>query len=220
MQDTKSIIGFQLFTQLSRAFGAYYVWIFSPVLILLSVFLLKEKNLYFNTYRAFGLLFFYVSTTTLIGWYITDYEAIFNLYPSLENVLGRMPLLFCNIILLSLSLYILFRFSVLHASIHATKSLPKITDITETYKVEKKLAKAKKTEKYAQSKSKKLHQEEKKIAQESSQLEKQLEALRQEKEQLAKMKQPKQLKLEKQKNRKIEVTGKSSGGKIASLFGV
>lgn len=118
-----------------------------------------------------------------------------------------------------MSLYILFRFSVLHAGLHATKSLPKITDIKETYAAERKLAKAKKTQKLTKVQSAKISREEKKMQKESSALEKQLEELRKEKEQLAKMKQPKQLQLEKQKNRKVEVAGKSSGGKIASLFG-
>ncbi len=67
--------------------------------------------------------------------------------------------------------------------------------------------------------SKKVTAEEKKMAKESSQLEKQLAELKREKEALAKLKQPKQLQLEKQQNRKVEVAGKSSGGKISSLFG-
>lgn len=46
---------------------------------------------------------------------------------------------------------------------------------------------------------------------ESSELEKKLEELKREKEQIAKMKQPKQLQLEKQKDRKISVSGGNAG---------
>jgi len=187
--------------------------VFSPVLIALAIFLFKEKNLHFNSYRATGLLFFYVAVTTLIGWYDSSYVAIFNLYPYLENVLGRNPLLFSFIILFFASLYILFRYSVLHSALGATKALPTLTDIKESYTAEKKLSKAKMAEKSAKTQTKKMTIEEKKLARESSQLEKQMEALRKEKEQLAKMKQPKQLQLEKQKDRKVQV----SGG-ISSLF--
>ena len=211
--DTKSIVGFQLYTTLTKAFGQYYIWVFSPVLIALAIFLFKEKNLHFNSYRATGLLFFYVAVTTLIGWYDSSYVAIFNLYPYLENVLGRNPLLFSFIILFFASLYILFRYSVLHSALGATKALPTLTDIKESYTAEKKLSKAKMAEKSAKTQTKKMTIEEKKLARESSQLEKQMEALRKEKEQLAKMKQPKQLQLEKQKDRKVQV----SGG-ISSLF--
>jgi S-DNA-T family DNA segregation ATPase FtsK/SpoIIIE len=184
------------------------------VLIALSVFLFKEKNLHFNTYRATGLLFYYVSLTTLIGWYDTQYSAVFNLYPALENVLGRNPLLFSGIILFFASLFILFRYSVLHTALGATKALPSMADIKESYSAEKKLSHAKRVEKSTKSATKRMTAEEKKLAKESTELEKQLEELRREKESLAKMKQPKQLQLQKQVDRKVQV----SGG-IASLFG-
>lgn len=52
---------------------------------------------------------------------------------------------------------------------------------------------------------------EKKLEKEASELEKKLEELRREKEQLAKMKQPKQLELQKQTNRKVSVSDTGSG---------
>ncbi len=94
-----------------------------------------------------------------------------------------------------------------------------MSELKDSYSKDKKISKLKKESKYIHSKAKKLTAEEKKIQKESSAIEKQMEELRREKEQLAKMRQPKQLQLEKQKNRNIAVSGKSSGGKIASLFG-
>jgi hypothetical protein len=114
-------MGFYLFENLSKAFGAYYIWIFSPVLILLGLLLFKEKDLHFNSYRAFGLLFFYIAITTMIGWYDVEYQALFNIYPALENVLGRMPLLFTSFLLLFASIYILFRVSIIHVALSASQ---------------------------------------------------------------------------------------------------
>jgi len=174
------------------------------------VFLFKEKDLHFNSYRAFGLLFFYVSATTLVGWYDADYQALFNLYPELENVLGRMPLLFSALILLSASLYILFRYSVLSTALGATALVPTFAELKDNYSKDKKISKLKKDSKSVATKAKRLTAEEKKMQKEASTIEKQMEELRREKEALAKMKQPKQLQLEKQKNRKVAVSGKSS----------
>jgi hypothetical protein len=209
--DTQSILGYNLFKYLSKAFGEYYIWIFSPVLIAFSVFLFKEKDLHFNSYRAFGLLFFYVSATTLFGWYNTEYIAIFNLYPELEKVLGRMPLLFSALILLSASLYILFRYSVLSIALGATALVPSFAELKDSYSKDKKISKLKKESKSVATKARRLTAEEKKMQKESTTIEKQMEELRREKEQLAKMKQPKQLQLEKQKNRTVTVSGKSAG---------
>ncbi len=218
MGDTQSILGFYLFENLSKAFWEHYIWIFSPVLIALGLSLFKEKDLHFNSYRAFGLLFFYIAITTMIGWYTKSYEALFNLYPTLENVLGRMPLLFTSLLLLFASIFILFRVSIIHLALSMTGNLPSLADLKESYSAEKKLSKAKQLSKTTKTASKRMTAEEKRLAKEQGSIEKQMEELRREKEQLAKMKQPKQLQLEKQKNRKVEVEGKSAGWKISSLF--
>lgn len=218
MWDTQSILGFYLFENLSKAFWEYYVWVFSPVLIALWLSLFKEKDLHFNSYRAFWLLFFYIAVTTIIGWYKLEYTAIFNLYPTLENLLGRMPLLFTSILLLFASIYILFRVSIIHVVLSLSRGLPSLSDLKESYAAEKKLSKAKQMSKSTLSQSKRLTAEEKKIQKEASSIEKQMEELRREKEQLAKMKQPEQLRLEKQKERKVHVEWKSSWWKISSLF--
>jgi len=217
--DTKSIVGYSLFEYGTMFFWEYYKWILGPVSVALSIFLFKEKDLHFNSYRAFGLLFFLISVTSILGWYNADYSGIFNLYPNLELVLGRTPFIFSALILLITSLYILFRISVLHIALGATSALPTLSDIKENYSADRKLSHAKSAAKSAKTASKRMSAEEKKMQKESTALEKQLEELRQEKEQLAKMKQPKQLHLEKQKNRKVEVSGKSTGWKISSLFG-
>ena len=147
-----------------------------------------------------------------------EYTAIFNLYPQLVEVLGRNPLGLCFAILFFVSLFILFRFSVVQSALGAATILPSVSDIKESFAAEKQISKLKRESKSVKSQARKNSREEKNIQKESTHLEQQLEELRKEKEAIAKLKQPKQLQLEKQKNRKIEVSWKSSGGKIASLF--
>ncbi len=219
MGDTQSILGFYLFEYLTKAFWEYYIWVFSPILIALWLTLFKEKDLHFNYYRAFGLLFFYVAVVTIIWWFKTDYVALFNLYPTLVNVLGRVPLLFTGFLLFFASIYILFRVSIIHVALSMSNGLPTLADIKESYAAEKKLTKAKQMSSSNKTQTKKSLAEEKRLAKEANSIEKQMEELRREKEQLAKMKQPAQLQLEKQKDRKVPVSWASQWGKIASLFG-
>jgi len=105
-----------------------------------------------------------------------------------------------------------------HHALDTAKVLPTFNDLKESYASEKKLTKAQRETKWAQLKTKRLSAEEKKISKDSSSLERQLEELRKEKEQLARMRQPKQLQLEKQRDRKVSVAGGNSWGAISSLF--
>ena len=123
-----------------------------------------------------------------------------------------MTLIVCAIGLWFASLYILFRFSVVHATLKSTQVLPKFSDFKENFKAEKELSKVRREKAQIEKTGKTQNRVEKKLEKEASELEKKLEELRREKEQLAKMKQPKQLELQKQVNRKISVsdTGGSS----------
>ena len=212
--DSDSLVGQYISKYFSLAFGIYYIWLSAPVLIALWFFLFKEKNLHFTSYRAFGLLFFYISVTTLVGWYSQDYTAIFNLYPQLESILGRNPLGLSFLVLFFVSLYILFRFSVVQSALWATAILPSVSDIKESFAAEKQMSKLKREAKSVKTQAKRITKEEKKMEKESSELESKLEELRKEKEQIAKMKQPKQLK----KDTKVSVSSGKWWG-ISSLFG-
>ncbi len=215
--DTQSLVGSYIYTYATKAFWEYYIWVVSPVLIALSVFLFKEKNLHFTSYRAFGLLFFFVSITTLLGWYYTDYTAFFNLYPQLETVLGRNTSLFSFIVLFFTSLYILFRFSIVHSALSASKTLPSLSDMKHSYIADRRATKAKYNQASKTRKTKSLVREEQKMQKQWVDIEKKLEELRKEKQQLAKMKQPKQV----SQNKKIAVQTDNwkTNWWISSLFG-
>lgn len=218
--DTQSLIGFYTFDMLQKAFWEYYKWIVSPVLLLLGMKLFTEKTLHFNSYRAFGLLFYLISLTTLFWVFLFPYSAYFNLYEILVPILGRTTIVVCSLALWFASLYILFRFSVVHATLKSTQALPKFSDFKESFKAEKELSKVRREKAQIEKTGKTQNRVEKKLEKEASELEKKLEELRREKEQLAKMKQPKQLELQKQVNRKVSVSDTSTGTiwGIASLF--
>ncbi len=203
---------------LLQLFWEHYKFVFGPVAIALSVFLFKEKNLFFNGYRAFGLLFFLISFTTLLWGYLLrsnqdNYDAVFNLYPTLVTELWAEAVVLVFVLLLFASLYILFRFSVVHATIKATKMAPSLSELKDSFVQERKASSLKKESRNLKSQSRKIEKEAKQMDKESRDLEKQLEELKREKEQLAKMKQPKQIK--KTADKKVSVS-KTAG--IGSLF--
>ena len=65
----------------------------------------------FNSYRLIGLLIYFVSITTIIGYFVPTYFSFFNLYPNSEDIFGPMTTLLFFVLLLLLSLVILFKFS-------------------------------------------------------------------------------------------------------------
>ena len=203
---------------LLQLFGENYKFLFGPVAIVLSVFLFKEKGLHFNGYRAFWLMFFLISATTLLGGYTlrsdqSNYQAVFNLYPTLVTQLWAEAVVLVFVLLLFASLYILFRFSVLHATIKASKMAPSLSELKDSFVAERQASSLRKESRSLKSQSKRIEKEAKQMDKESRDLEKQLEELKREKEQLAKMKQPKQIK--KATDKKVSV---SKTGGIGSLF--
>ena len=92
-------------------FWEYYKWIYPPVLLWLSVFLLKERDIYFNFYRFIWLALYIISLTTIIWFFDIKYWASFNIYLSLEELLWRGATWFTFFIFLIWSFTILFRFN-------------------------------------------------------------------------------------------------------------
>ncbi len=199
LADTGSIFWAYLFQILATLFGDYYKYIFSPVLILLAIFLFKEKDLHFNIYRAFGLLFFFVSITTTIWFFITDYNASFNLYQSLEIILWRNTLFLSFFLLFIISLVILFRFSPTKFTKSVVSAAPKMRDLTNSIKKERS---------YATKNNIKIKKESK-IDLKKKEIEDMLLKLKEEKAMLAKSKRDKQLNLS-DAPKKIKVEKKRS----------
>lgn len=193
---------------LGKLFWEYYIWIFTPVMILMSFFLIKEKDLEFNMYRFFGLLIHFFSVCTLIGLFKYDYVAIFNVYLQIEPIVWKSAVWLIFFALFIISLMILFRFSPVGFTKKVASAAPAIWEFKQTLKKEKETLQSLKSNKTKTSWDK---QAEKKQAE----YEKMLAELQKEKEEIAKQKQKAaQLKIT-DAPKKIEVKQKS---KIWTLF--
>lgn len=182
--DKSSTIWYYIFQTLDVLFWEHYKYIFSPVVLLLSSFLIKDKNLEFNLYRLIWLLFFLVSVTTLIWFFYTEYPyaGYFNIYSIMERMLWREATGFSFSLLFLLSLTILFRFNPITFAQTLFSFAPKVSSIKNTFKSE-------------MWKSKIVSKKEEKINQKQKDLDDMMKKLQDEKRMLAKAKQPNQLNL-------------------------
>lgn len=195
-KDSK--IWIEIYKYLTMWFGVYYKWIFSPVLILSCIFIFKEKDLHFNLYRFFGLLFFYTSLTTIFWFFIPHYGAYFNLYHILTPLLWSKAVLFSSLLLFIWSLVILFRFSPVLFVKKVSVMAPSLSDIKNSMKIDKEIMQ-KQNEEFIKTKK------EIKVDEKKQELERMILDLKREKEALAKAKEEKQLTLDDApKNIKIE----------------
>ncbi len=192
---------------LDNLFWEYYKIIFPPVMILLSLFMIKEKDIDMDITRFIGLLMYFSSTTTII-WsiYWENYYAIFNLYPFLKDILWSIATILAFVIIFLTSLVILFKFSPINFLNRLFHAWWKISEIKETFiwdwikpiKDDIKKVKSKK--------------EEKEINRKKQEYEEMIQKLKEEKEALAKAKQPKQLNIEQaeKKHKKINIEKKQT----------
>ncbi len=184
--DTKATFGYYIYQTLDILFWEYYKLIFSPVLLLLSFFLIKDKDLEFNTYRLVWLLIYFSSITTLIWFLYTDYPytAYFNMYDTTANLLWRWATGFSFLLLFISSLVILFRFN----PIKFVQNI--IEKISESNSLKLKNKKTTNTKQNIQSEKKEV-----KILKKQRELDEMMQKLQEEKKQLSKAKQNKQLNL-------------------------
>lgn len=192
-------------------FWSYYDFILPPVLIMLGVFLAKEKDLEFNFYRFIGLLFYLFSLTTVIWFFDTRYVAAFNLYHVLVDMVWAWAILLIFSMLFVFSLMILFRFSPINFWKKVASVAPKVSELKETIKKEKAI---KSTKTAAQVKK------EEKTFSKQKQMEEEMEKLKREKEELlaekAKSKQKQQLNLS-DAPKKIAIE-KKAPSKLSGMF--
>lgn len=186
-----SLVWEYLANGLDYLFGKNYKIIFPPVMILLSLFMIKEKDIEMDLTRIVGLLMYFSSTTTII-WSIlwVNYYALFNLYPLLKDTLWAIATILAFIIIFLTSLVILFKFSPVNFIRKLFNIWDKISEIKDTFVWEwLKL----KDEDITKKVSKK---QEKEVEKKKREYEEMIQKLKEEKEALAKAKQPKQLNIE------------------------
>ncbi len=198
---------------LSQSFWESYKWIFWPVLIGLWIFLIKEKNQYFDMFRFVGLILFFVSITTLVWLFDSDYQAYFNLYSYLDWIISKNISMLVFFIWVLISFYILFRISYIEILSNMGE---KIQTSAQNAKKERKARKEiYKIEKFAKTKSGRKNSKGKMVdefAEKEAEIKKMMEEIEKEK---AKDKQqldtgdiPKKVILEKPETKKIVVEKK------------
>ena len=111
ISDTKTIFGNFLFTYFNLGFWEYYKFIFSPVLIWLSIASFWKEQINLNLLRFLWLIIFYISVTSIIWFFISDYNAIFDFSNYWEIYFWAVATIFIIFSFFILSLVILFRFS-------------------------------------------------------------------------------------------------------------
>lgn len=196
----ESTLGVYLFNILDLLFWKYYQYIFSPVVLVLSFFLIKNTTLEFNIFRFIWLFIYLISLTTIVWFFYTDwfYYWKFNVYNTVEWLMWREATLFTFSMLLLSSFVILFRFKPIKF-LHAIFSLaPKVSDLKDSIKSELTTSPKTKKEERMDQKKKDLEEMMQKLKDEKKQL-----ALSKQKEQLSIMSlpdKPKRIKIEKKEH--------------------
>jgi len=205
---------------LGSLFWEYYTYIFAPVLILLGVFLFKEKDLEFNTYRFFGLMFYFFSVSTIIWGFNYNYTALFNLFLMLEPLVGKWAIFLIFISLFIVSLMILFRFSPIWFTRKVASAGSAVSELKDTFRKEKDTFKTTST-------TKKSIKIDKKADSKQRELDYMMESLKKEKEALAKQRQkqaqlnlsdaPKKIKIEEKAPSKLKSLFKKDDSKLEKI---
>lgn len=188
-------------------FWEYYKVIFAPVLILLSIFLVKEKDLEFNMYRAFGLLFYFFWVSTLIWVFKYDYSAAFNVFLLLEPLVWKSAVWLIFFTLFIISLMILFRFSPIWFTKKVASAGSAVSELKDTLRKEKETFKSVKSKKSTKITSEKEDPKQKELDNMMLELKKEKEALakqRQKQAQLNLADAPKKIKIEEKSPSKIK----------------
>ena len=76
--ELDSTAGFYVYKVLDYLFGVYYQFIFSPIILLLGIFIFAKEGFWFNNSRFFGMILYFLSLNTLIGSLDKSYESFFN----------------------------------------------------------------------------------------------------------------------------------------------
>lgn len=194
-----------------KLFWEYYRWIFSPVILLLWFFLIKEKDLEFNLYRFFWLLMYFISLSTFIWAINYEYLAWFNLYLEMEPLVWKSAVFLISFAIFIVSLMILFRFSPIGFTKKVASSTSVLWELKDTLKKEKESIKSLK------SNSLKKEVSDKQVDKKQAEYEKMLADLQKEKQELALQKQKAaQLKIS-EAPKKIEIKEKPLE-KLSNIF--
>lgn len=111
-------------------FGEYHRIIAAPILIILGAMILVKKANW-SIARFVGILLFYISLTSLIGWYVPMYESFFNIWWVLERFLGRSSAFLFVLVLFFSAIYLTLRISYRTIFSKVRESVPSMSRVRE-----------------------------------------------------------------------------------------
>lgn len=99
------------------------------------------KKAEWTIWRLIGILLYYISLTSLFGWYhnidnshdTLQIFGFFDLFASFQKIMGTASTLIFLVVLFFSSLYLTLRISYRHILGHIQKTVPSITTIKETF---------------------------------------------------------------------------------------
>lgn len=108
--NESSIIGVYMSRIGILFFGPYYRYIFSPILMLLGVMILVKRASW-SVSRLVGIVLFFLSTTSILGWYSQHTIGYLDIYSLLDRLMGASSALIALIVLWFVALYLTLRIS-------------------------------------------------------------------------------------------------------------
>lgn len=167
--ELDSTAGFYVYKVLDYLFGVYYQFIFSPIILLLGIFIFAKEGFWFNNSRFFGMILYFLSLNTLIGSLDKSYESFFNFQRSFAGFFWENAAFVFMLMIFFFSLFLMFRISYkkiikkvmsFTPDLHTIKeniSLPKSKEEKEVY--EPKTPKAKRELEQIEKMKKELEEE-------------------------------------------------------------
>lgn len=154
-------------TYLTRAwvflFGEGYRWIFSPIMVALGVMILS-KRASATIWRLVGLLLFFVSVTSFLGFYRKETQWIFDLHSDLAPLLGQTTSVLACVFWFFASLYLTLRISYRSVLSKVRESIPSFSSVRESLRGELEEEKPKKITKTDSEYRRKAEELEEKLA--------------------------------------------------------
>ncbi len=111
-------------------FWEYYRFIFSPILTILGAMILSKKASW-SKWRFFGILLYFMSCTSLIGWYKKETVGIFDFYQSFADFFGPSSAWIVFFSILLISVYLTLRISYRAILSKVRESVPSISSVKE-----------------------------------------------------------------------------------------
>lgn len=92
--------------------------------------MILAKKAYWSGWRLVGLSLFFISTTSLLGWYQGNTIGFFDIYRPLEGIFGKSSTFIFLLILFFVSLYLTLRIAYWRVFTKIQEITPSFSDIT------------------------------------------------------------------------------------------